>query len=417
MTRLWLCAVIAVSLPAGLAGNVFEGRVIDASNHQPIAGATVTAGGSTSTTDEEGCFQIVETAGPVGVRAIGYRQVSVSVPGGAMPDIALTPFHPKALYLSFFGIGARALREPALALAARTGLNALVIDVKGDRGFIPYRTSVSLAVRAGANRIITVEDIHGLVQDLHARGLYLIARIVVFKDSPLAELRPDLAVKAQSGRIWRDREGLAWTDPSKKEAWDYNIDIAVEAARNGFNEIQFDYMRFPDAVGVPYSFPNTEQNRVEALSGFLKEARRRLAPENVFLAADIFGYVPWNLDDTKIGQRIEKLAPLVDYVCPMLYPSGFQFGIPGYRQPVAHPYEIVRLSLEQALKRTGLSPKHFRPWLQAFRDYAFDRRAFGPKEISLQIKAAEDFKSDGWMLWDPHNLYSADGLPADGKSD
>jgi hypothetical protein len=130
----------------------------------------------------------------------------------------------------------------------------------------------------------------------------------------------------------------------------------------------------------------------------------------VFLSADVFGYVCWNLNDTMIGQRLEDLAPLLDYVSPMLYPSSFQFGIPGYRFPVAHPYEIVYLSLERAQQRTGLPSTRFRPWLQAFTDYAFDRRAFGEAEIRAQITAADRFGSHGWMLWNPHNVYSPDGL-------
>jgi hypothetical protein len=411
--RVRLCIAIIGFLPGTPAYAAFRGRVVDRADRRPIPGAIVTSGNLTATTGQDGRFQIGETAGFVGARASGYRQTQVgaAIFKGAAPDIGLTPFRPKALYLSVYGIGARTLRDPALALAARAGINALVIDVKGDRGLIPYRSSVALAARLGANRVVTVGDIHGLIQDLHGRGLYLIARIVVFKDNPLAESRPDLAVKSSGGRIWRDREGLAWVDPSKKQAWDYSIDIAVEAAGNGFDEIQFDYVRFPDAKGVSYSVANTEQNRVDALSGFLREARARLAPLNVFLAADVFGYIPWNLNDTDIGQRIDKLAPLVDYLCPMLYPSGFQFGIPGYRMPVAHPYEIVRLSLDRAAQRSQLPPARFRPWLQAFRDYAFDKRVFGPKEIAEQIRAAEEFGSDGWMLWNPHNVYSDDGLP------
>ena len=145
------------------------------------------------------------------------------------------------------------------------------------------------------------------------------------------------------------------------------------------------------------------------MEGFFKEARRRLTPFNVFLAVDAFGYVCWNPGDTKIGQNLEHLSGIVDYVSPMLYPSSFQYGIPGYRKPVEHPYEIIRLSLDQALRRTQLTPLHFRPWLQAFRDYAFGR-PFTAGEIRSQIKAAEDFGANGWMLWNPRNQYSAADL-------
>jgi hypothetical protein len=199
-------------------------------------------------------------------------------------------------------------------------------------------------------------------------------------------------------------------DPFNREVWDYNINIAIEAAKHGFDEIQFDYVRFPDALGLRFSMPNTEENRVKAITGFLVEARRRLIPHNVFLSADIFGYVCWNRNDTDIGQRLEDLAPHLDYICPMLYPSGFQYGIPGYRNPVANAYEIIYLSLKRAQERTGLPSYRFRPWLQAFRDYAFDRRYFNGKEIMGEVKAAEGFGSHGWMLWNPRNNYSSAGL-------
>jgi hypothetical protein len=388
------------------------GKVVDAVTLTPIAGAVVTSGSTVVATDDAGRFRLEAAGDSIGIRAVGYLRTTANVRSSkpASLEIHLTPFKPKAIYLSVFGVGSAALREPALRLLEQTELNALVIDVKGDRGLIPYRTAVPLAVLAGANRIITVKDARQLVAGLHARGIYVIARIVVFKDNPVALARPDLAVLTAKNTVWRDREGLAWTDPSRREAWEYNLDIAEEAAKIGFDEIQFDYVRFPDAVGVKYFVENTQENRIRAISQFFEEARKRLAPYNVFLSADIFGYVCWNLNDTFIGQKLESMIASVDYISPMLYPSGFQYGIPGFRMPVAHPYEIPKLSLERAKERTCVPPIRFRPWLQAFRDYAFDRRAFGPAEIRSQIRAAEDFGSDGWMLWNPHNVYSRDGL-------
>ena len=147
-----------------------------------------------------------------------------------------------------------------------------------------------------------------------------------------------------------------------------------------------------------------------AITGFLAEARRQLTPYNVFLAVDVFGYVCWNLDDTQIGQRLEDILPLVDYVSPMLYPSGFSFGIPGYRDPVQHPRQIVELSLNRALARTHVSPLRFRPWLQAFKEYAFDRRVFDADEVKAQTVGSESFGSDGWMLWNPRNDYAQLGF-------
>jgi hypothetical protein len=388
------------------------GRVVDFFTGKPVKDAFVTSNNDVVLTDENGIFTVNAALSKVGVRAPGYgRTEQIVIPLNGVPqEIKLIPFTPKALYLSFFGIGDRSLRESAIKLIQQTELNTLAIDVKGDRGMIPYKSSIPLAAEVGAQRTITVREMAPLMRSLKAKGIYTIARIVVFKDNPLALARPDWAVKTPGGEIWRDRENLAWVDPFNKEVWDYNINIAVEAAQYGFDEIQFDYVRFPDASGLQFSKPNTEENRVKAVSGFLMEARRRLIPYNVFLSADIFGYVCWNLNDTKIGQRLEDLVAHLDYICPMLYPSGFQYGIPGYRNPVANPYEIVYLSLKRARERTNLPSHRFRPWLQAFRDYAFDRRYFNDREIMGEVKAAEGFGSHGWMLWNPRNSYSSGGL-------
>jgi len=325
-------------------------------------------------------------------------------------EIKPKTFVPRALYLSSFGLGARSLREPAIRLLQETELNALVIDVKGDRGWIAYPSTVALAHEIGAQKIIPARNADEILASLKSMGVYLIARIVVFKDNPLALAAPSLAVKNSGGSIWRDREHLAWVDPFQPAVWSYNLDIAEEAARKGFDEIQFDYVRFPDARGLVFSQPNHRENRVQAIGGFFREARKRLAPLHVLIAGDIFGYVCWNQGDTDIGQELEKVVNEVDYVCPMLYPSGFRYGIPGYRNAAAYPYEIVRFSLDKALTRTAVDKMRFRPWLQAFRDYAFDRRVYGPQEISRQIQAAEEFGSDGWMVWNPHNVYPSAGF-------
>jgi hypothetical protein len=421
-------------------------RVIDSDTDQPISGAIVTSGNEMEQTNEQGMVHIKIEEEKVAVRACGYlrAEVFIHTPQEKRPssstlktlykaarekmkemaeevvslpkEIGLVPFTPKGLYLSFYGIGDRKLREDALHLLRETELNTFVIDIKGDRGMIPYRSSIPLAREIGAQKIITVKDMRGLLRSLKNEGIYTIARIVVFKDHLLANHRLDLAVKDLNGRIWHDREGLAWTDPFKKEVCEYNIQIAVEAAQQGFDEIQFDYIRFPDALPIQLSMPNTMENRVKAISRFLMEARKKLLPYNVYLSADIFGYVCWNLNDTSIGQTLEELTPHLDYLSPMLYPSGFQYGIPGYRIPTCHPYEIVFLSLKKAQERTGLSPLRFRPWLQAFRDYAFDRRFFKEREVRDQINGVERFGSHGWLLWNPQNIYSREGLKRKGSS-
>jgi len=410
----WLvCALLLRPSP----GRAYTGIIEDSADGRPIEDAIVTLKDIVTRTDHDGKFQIDGDGHTVGIRAYGHQRMSIATDELKAPakKIALAPLRPKALYLSFYGIGSSRLRNAALDLIDTSELNAVVIDVKGDRGMIAFKSDVPLAATAHSNELRTIPDAKALIHGLHRKNMYAIARIVVFKDDPLATARPDLAVKRASGALFRDRERLAWTDPFNTEVWDYNISIAVEAAQIGFDEIQFDYVRFPDAPGLKFSKPTSLKSRIGAICDFLGEARRRLAPYNVFLAADIFGYVTWNLDDTHIGQRLEELAPIVDYISPMLYPSCFQFGIPGYRDPLAHPYEIVFLSLQNARER-GIPSIRFRPWLQAFRDYAFDRREFTGIQIRQQITAAEKFGSDGWMLWNPRNQYTPAGLNVGGQA-
>jgi len=388
-------------------------RVVDAVTGQPIAGAIVTAGRVEIRTDTTGLFRVPD--GPLdglGVRAYGHLRAKVTSQGlaGGQADIPLTPFRPKGLYMSVYGIGDHTLRTAALKLIGTTGVNTLVIDMKGDRGIIPYRSSITLASTVGAQQIITIKDLPALMSSLHARGIYTIARIVVFKDQLLASGRPDLAIHRTDGSVFRDNEKLSWTDPYSHEVWDYNIAVATEAAAAGFDEIQFDYVRLPDSDGLVFQEPHTEDNREAAVNGFLREARTALIPFNVFLAADVFGYVCWNTDDTGIGQDLPGMAGIVDYVSPMLYPSGFQLGIPGFRNPMEHPHEIVELSLKRGIERLEAPAVRFRPWLQAFRDYAFGGRPFGRAEIQSQITAAEAAGSDGWMLWNPRNEYAASDI-------
>jgi hypothetical protein len=400
--------------PADPAAPV-TGRVIDDATGLPLPDATVTLDGAEVVhTNGNGLFPVRYPLRQVAARAPGYRRTEIAGAAAEPPiELRLQAIRPKALYLTVYGVSSRIIRNEALKLVEETELNALVIDVKGDRGFIPYKSDIPLATAIGAQKLKLIGDIKGLLQSLKAKGIYTIARIVVFKDDLLGSARPDLAIKTTAGTIWKDREQLIWVDPSKKEVWNYNIAIAVEAAQLGFDEIQFDYVRFPDRRGLKFAIANTQENRISHIEGFLTEAKKQLLPYNVFLAADIFGYVAWNLDDTQIGQKIDRLATAVDYISLMLYPSGFHLGIPNYRNSVASTYEIVFQSMKRAQERTQLPSVRFRPWLQAFRDYAFDKRLFTGTEIRKQINAAEDFGANGWMLWNPRNSYAPDGLKED----
>jgi len=408
MKRLRLGVLILMgALLVAPAAYAYDGKVVDAQTKAPIAGALVTLADQVVRTDQDGAFHLEGTGETIKLRAPGYarRDFAISELGNPHTEMALTPFQVKGLYLTVYGIASSKLRGAALEAIRENQLNALVIDVKGDRGFIPFKVDLPQADEIGAQKLILVKDMKALLASLKEQGLYLIARIVVFKDDPLAAAKPQLAVKNKGGGVFRDREKLRWVDPFRREVWEYNIAIAKAAAEAGFDEIQFDYVRFPDNRGVGFSQPANEDSRTEAITGFLEAAHKALVPYNVMVAADIFGYVCWNLNDTDIGQKIAPILNAVDVVSPMLYPSGYQFGIPNYRNPVQHPYEIVHLSLKRAQERTGVPPRRFRPWLQAFRDYAFRGGDFAEERMRIQIKATEEFGASGWMFWNPRNVY------------
>jgi hypothetical protein len=418
----------AAALVAGLtfmvgvrsATLILSGTVLDARSGSPITGAVVSAGAYETRTGSDGRFVlspgIDADVAEIHARAPGFGRASVPLNDGETGArvLRLDPMTPKAVYLSVFGIASQVLRQDVLALRQRSAINAIVIDIKGDRGMTPHASAARRAIGAEANlpeSTPRVADFAGLLRQLHERGFYLIARIVVFKDDPLAAAHPEWAVHGSNGAVWHDREKLRWIDPTIRSAWPHQFDIAEEAARLGFDEIQFDYLRFPDAGGLLFSQDNTQAHRVAAITDFLAGARKRLRPYNVFISADIFGYVCWNLDDTGIGQRIETLDASLDYISPMLYPSGFTWGLPGVDRPTEHSGSIVSLSLAEAKRRTALPGIRFRPWLQAFRDYAFDHRKFGAEEIRDQVQAAQAAGADGWMLWNPHNHYDPETLP------
>lgn len=422
LTAALTSALILPALSFSAAAITVDGIVVEANTKTPLADAFVTLGKSSVRTDKNGAFHIEGDGAELRARAYGHTRtiqaLDASTNAGANTNagtkapvtLQLQPFTPKGIYLSSFGISSLKLRNSALDLVHNTQINAFVIDIKTDTAIVTHKSAVPLATEIGAQKLVLKKDLPELITKLHEQGIYTIARIVTFKDTLLAQAHPELAIRTAGGQIFRDREGLAWVDPFKTEVWDYNIALAEEAAQMGFDEVQFDYVRFPDKRGLVFSKPNNEENRVAAINGLFTAARKKLEPYNVFLAADIFGYVSWNLDDTEIGQRIVDVMQHVDYASPMLYPSGFQFGIPGFLNPVKDSHEIVYRSLERARVRANVDPVRFRPWLQAFKDYAFDRRHFGQEEIQQQISAAERFGSDGWLLWNPRNVYVADNI-------
>jgi hypothetical protein len=326
----------------------------------------------------------------------------------------------KGIYISRGAMGNAGFMERMHTLFEETELNAAVLDYKGDRGLLSFPSEVPLAKEIRADAEPTVKDPQAYLQWFKDRNITTIARIVVFKDNILAAAYPSWAVTdAATGRVWKDHEGMGWVDPALHAVWDYNIALAEEASRLGFDEIQFDYVRFPTdgAVGrATFALPNTYENRTAAISGLLAKAHAALQPLGVKLGADVFGYTTWVDDDMGIGQDLEVIAPHLDILSPMVYPSTYASGLPGeapaYRNAIAYPYEIVNKSTDNAVQRVhALNPAlEVRPWIQDFQDYAFDQRIYTPQEIRAQMDGARDAGGRGWLLWDPAVKYTRSAL-------
>jgi hypothetical protein len=322
----------------------------------------------------------------------------------------MEPFKPKALYVSFWAAGSSKYMNRIFDLAKNTEINAVILDIKNEYGKLIYKTDVPLAKEIGAHNERTIRDIKAFIQKLKAHDLYVIGRVVVFKDETLAKTREAFALKDANKTIWRNKEGLAWVDPFQTQVHDYVAQIAADAASKGFDEINFDYVRFPLRKNLIYQKKLNQKNRVQAISDFLATANKALKPYNVYTSVDTYGYVCWNDNDTNIGHTIESLSRHADYIAPMLYPSGFGVGILGYKDPTDHPYEIINASINEALTKSDIPASRFRPWLQSFKDYGFDRKFFRSKEVSAQIKGAEHAACSGWMLWNPSSRFSSKGL-------
>ncbi|HNY35664.1 MAG TPA: putative glycoside hydrolase [Candidatus Pacearchaeota archaeon] len=310
-----------------------------------------------------------------------------------------------AVYLTSWSASNSAKIDYIIDLSKKTEINAVVIDVKDWSGKIPYSTNVSLAKKYGAERVI-IKDMKGLIDKLHNEGLYVIARITVFQDPVLAYNRSDLAIKNLSGGTWYDYNGLAWIDPTKKEGWDYNISIAKDALSNGFDEVNFDYIRFPSDGNLNNMNVDFSTER-EVLKSFYQYLRSELKGETI--SADLFGLTTVNLDGLGIGQVIEDAYEYFDFVCPMVYPSHYASGFIGFENPADHPFEVVAYSMAKAKIRISNYNSKLRPWLQDFNLGA----TYDTEKVYLQIKAVKEILTDkyyGYMIWSPTNLYNEEAI-------
>ena len=391
--------------------DILSGRIVDEAG-QAVANARVELGGLATESGVDGSYRLAGAplSGTIFIKKVGYREVTAEFPEDMIADAVLEAFQVKAIYVSALTAGNDQLWAQTLDLIDTTELNAVVLDVKDDLGFVRYDTSVALADEIGA--VDASYDLDARLKDLKDRDVYTIARLVVFNDPILAGQRPDLAVKdASSGSVWTTWDGVAWVNSLDREVWQYNIELAVEAATAGFDEIQLDYIRFPTDGPIEvadYGEPVNPEVRVRAITGFLTEMRAAIAPTGAFLAVDIFGIILWDESDNGIGQDLDAITPLVDVVNPMIYPSHFSPGTFGYDFPNDHPYQVIRVNLERVQERFGASAFKFRPWLQDFSSgLGID---YGTEEVRAQIDAAQEYGRTGWMLWNNANVYSAPAL-------
>lgn len=352
--------------------------------------------------------------------------------------LANPPSAIKAIYLTGWSAGNKDKVNYAIELIRTTELNAAVIDIKDYSGYVLYDIKLPEVEKYKA-KDIQITKINALIKKLHDEGIYTIARITVFQDPVLAKARPDLAIKSKaSGGLWLDNKKLAWIDPAAKDAWDYNIAIAKDAAARGFDEINFDYIRFASdgkLNDMDFPFWDGKTAKHDVIKNFFAYLRDELS--GIKISADFFGLATVQQDDLGIGQIIEDTYAYFDYVCPMVYPSHYATLFLNYKNPAAHPYEVVKYSMENALRRLSayregqsatstattttisdsrlaLGPK-LRPWLQDFDLGADYDAAMVTKEIQAVYDASSSTPEfiNGFMLWNPSNIYTREALKSD----
>jgi len=316
----------------------------------------------------------------------------------------------KGIYLTAYTAGNKARRAELVNLIQTTELNSIVIDLKDYSGKVFFETNNLLAKEIGSEEI-RIPDLKDWLKELKKQGIYTIARIVVFQDPYLAGNRPDIALKDKNGGIWHDFKGLSWVDPTQQLVWDYNLDLAKEAVKLGFDEVNFDYIRFPSDGNIKQIvYANLDnanfEGKAKVMKQFYEYVNKTLTFYPVITSADLFGMVLWRSDGLNIGQRLEDAAPNFDYICPMVYPSHYPSGFENFANPAEHPYEIIYRSLVRAKDTLANSRAKLRPWLQAFDLGA----VYTPEMIKSQIQAAYDSNGFGWLLWNASNRYTSGGL-------
>ena len=308
--------------------------------------------------------------------------------------------------------------DSLITLVDETELNAMVIDVKNDDGNITWKLETGSPAEIGAC-VSYISDMQGLMAKLKEHHIYTIARIVCFKDPYLAAARPELALKKPDGTLVTDANGLAFVNPYREETWDYLVEVASAASEMGFDEIQFDYVRFPigtDADAADYGVDLQTYTKEQAITGFLSYAAEQFEEKGIVFGADVFGTIIGSETDVeRVGQNYKAIGGIVDVLSPMVYPSHYANGVFGLEVPDARPYETVLRAMQDSDRELQEVEEEnravVRPWLQSFTaSWVPGHITYEGEEIRQQIQAVYDAGYEEWILWNASNRYSADGL-------
>lgn len=309
----------------------------------------------------------------------------------------------------------------AVKLVEETELNAVVIDIKDDSGYITYQMDNDMAKEIGATTSC-IYDMPKMLETLHEKGIYVIARIVTLKDPLLAKKRPDLALKNKDGTLFKDNSGLGWVNPYLPEVWEYLESICVKCVEDGFDEVNLDYIRFSTDKGmanVDFGEGSEDMTRIEVISKGIKGLCETVKPLGAFISCDVYGAIITSSVDAKIvGQAYREMARYLDYICPMVYPSHYGFGYYGLDYPDNHPYELVKQAMEDSKKTLSTiaddeNKAIVRPWLQDFTASwlgAGHYTKYGVKELRDQIDAVYDAGYNEWLLWNAGINYTEGAL-------
>jgi len=358
-----------------------------------------------------------------------FVSASENPPKVFVPSYVATPDNVKGIYMTSWIASSEKLRAPLVKFIDDTELNSLVIDIKDYSGKIVFSVA-SDELKAYGSEEVRIKDLPEFIESLHKKGVYVIGRIAVFQDAYFVKYRPDLAVKNGSGTaVWKDKKGISWIDPGSREYWDYIILLGKESRKIGFDEINFDYIRFPsDGNMQDISYPwSTTTPKALILKEFFSYLHDGLQGSGLKISADLFGMVTTAQNDMGIGQLLENALPYFDYISPMVYPSHYPPTFMNFKNPEEHPYEVVHFAMQSAVERadkldiaTSTSPNpvvepavHYRaklrPWLQ---DFGL-RKTYGSAEIKAQIRAVNEAGLSSWLLWSPSNVYTKEALSAE----